>query len=69
VTAYLDVVHQIAAVRVRNGLTQTQVARRMRVSASGISAIERGYRSPNLSTLLRYASACGATITIGEKAA
>lgn len=62
------IICQIIAVRVRKGLTQTQVAERMRVSPARVSQLESGYRTPNLDSLVRYAKAVGAVISIGEAA-
>lgn len=65
---YRDILCQIVAVRVRRGLTQTQVAARMRVSPARVSHLESGYRIPNLDSLIRYATAVGAKIIIEEAA-
>lgn len=46
----------------RQNLSQSEIARRMGVSASSVSRIESGERDPHLSTLRRYAFAIGAVI-------
>ncbi|WP_197514733.1 helix-turn-helix transcriptional regulator [Mycobacterium sp. 852013-50091_SCH5140682] len=59
-----DVVDQLVAIRKAKGLKQATVAKRMCVTRPMVCHIERGYRTPNISTLLRYADAIGARITV-----
>jgi transcriptional regulator with XRE-family HTH domain len=54
----------IKAVRVRQGLTQADLARRAGTSQPVISAYERGLRDPTTDTLRRLISAAGERLTI-----
>lgn len=54
-----DVVHQLVSERQRLGLSQTEVAARMRTSQSAVARLERGAADVRLSTLQRYAAAVG----------
>jgi transcriptional regulator with XRE-family HTH domain len=45
--------------RKEKGLTQVQVAKRMKVPATFLSDIERGVRNPSWSTILSLAKALG----------
>lgn len=47
------------------GLSQTQVAARMRTSASAVARLEAGEIDPKLSTLCRYAAAIGTRLRWG----
>jgi ribosome-binding protein aMBF1 (putative translation factor) len=49
----------LAARRERSGLTQKDVATRMRTSQSAVARIERGEIDAKLSTVERYAAAIG----------
>lgn len=61
-----DLVAQLVAIRIRKGLTQSEVARRMITSKSAVSVLEAGRVSPYLATLTRYADAVGARIVVEE---
>ncbi|TGB37897.1 helix-turn-helix domain-containing protein [Mycolicibacterium peregrinum] len=61
-----DLVAQLVAIRKAKGLKQATVARRMGVTAPAITHFERGYRTPMLSTTLRYAAAIGARLSVEE---
>ena len=50
--------------RTRAGLTQTQLARRMKTSQSYIARIEGGHVTPSTSALGRYAAATNSRLTI-----
>ena len=50
--------------RTRAGLTQTQLARRMKTSQSYIARIEGGHVTPSTSALERYAAATNSRLTI-----
>ncbi|MHB0868059.1 MAG: helix-turn-helix domain-containing protein [Chloroflexota bacterium] len=50
---------ELAALRVKRGLTQTQVAARMGTSQSVVARIESGEIDVKLSTLEKYAAAIG----------
>lgn len=56
-------IRQLCWIREKNRLTQTEVAKRMGSSVSVIWQIETGKTDPKLSTLRRYALACGGEIT------
>ena len=49
----------LAARRAELGLSQTEVAARMRTSQSAVARLERGELDPKLSTIERYAAAVG----------
>lgn len=51
--------HEFIAARVRAGLTQAELARRMGTTQSAIARLESGRRLPSLKTLSRYARATG----------
>ncbi len=55
-------IKQLCWIREKNHLTQTEVAKRMGSSVSVIWQIETGKTDPKLSTLRRYALACGGEI-------
>ena len=50
--------------RTKAGLTQAEVARKMRTTQSVVARIESGRNPPNLKTLERYASAVGRRIEL-----
>jgi predicted transcriptional regulator len=50
--------------REKAGLTQAQVAKRMRTTQSVVARIESGLNPPNLRTLERYAEAVGRRIQV-----
>jgi ribosome-binding protein aMBF1 (putative translation factor) len=50
--------------REKAGLTQAQVAKRMRTTQSVVARIESGQNPPNLRTLERYAEAVGRRIQV-----
>jgi len=50
--------------RTKAGLTQAEVARKMRTTQSVVARIESGRNPPNLKTLERYASAIGRRIEL-----
>jgi ribosome-binding protein aMBF1 (putative translation factor) len=50
--------------RTKAGLTQADVARKMRTTQSVVARIESGSNPPNLKTLERYASAVGRRIEV-----
>jgi ribosome-binding protein aMBF1 (putative translation factor) len=54
----------IAAARARAGLTQSQVARRMRTTQSNIARLEAGRTTPSTRTLQSFARAVGARLEI-----
>ena len=50
---------ELIAARVRAGLTQAEVAKRMGTTQSAVARLEGGRRLPSMKTLLRYAEATG----------
>jgi transcriptional regulator with XRE-family HTH domain len=59
-----DLLAQLIALRKRRNRSQAVVAARMGVSPSRVQHLESGYRTPNLSTLLRYVEAIGAQLVV-----
>jgi transcriptional regulator with XRE-family HTH domain len=53
---------QLASLRLRAGLTQSDVAKELQMSRQHISNIETGYTSPTLSVLHDYLKACGSDL-------
>jgi predicted transcriptional regulator len=49
----------LTARRLELGLTQTEVARRMRTSQSAVARLEAGHLDVRMSTIERYAAAVG----------
>jgi|HubBroStandDraft_2_1064218.scaffolds.fasta_scaffold47429_3 transcriptional regulator with XRE-family HTH domain len=64
----LTLLAEMLSARLCAGLTMTNVAERMGVSASLLDGIEQGLRdgsySPSLDLLRRYATACGKKLVI-----
>jgi DNA-binding XRE family transcriptional regulator len=56
------------AARVKAGLSQAEVARRMGVPQPAIVRLEAGTHSPTLTTLARYASAIGVDLDVRQPA-
>ena len=54
-----EIAHELIAARLRAGLSQEQLARRMGVSQSSIARVESGRHWPSRTTLQRYARATG----------
>jgi len=52
---------QMIAMRTRAGLTQTELAKRLRIDQSNLSKIERGERYVDFLTFLDWCRACGAS--------
>lgn len=63
-----DLVDLLAERRRRQGLSQTEVAARMRTSQSAVARLESGGGDVRLSTLRRYAAALGHTLQLGVTA-
>lgn len=63
-TARLEVGIQVAKLRERRGLSQTQLAALLRTSTPAISRLERGTVSPTLQTLDRVAKALDARLEV-----
>ncbi|KVD19153.1 XRE family transcriptional regulator [Burkholderia ubonensis] len=60
----LAVARELVAARARAGLTQEQVAERMRTPHSTIAYMESGRTMPSLRTLFRYAKATGSRAVV-----
>lgn len=59
------VVERLAALRRDRGLSQTEVAARMRTSQSAVARLEAARGDVRVSTLQRYAQALGQTVQFG----
>ncbi len=57
-------IDQLIAIRKSRGMTASDVARELDISRQAVSKIERGSRDPRLSTLIRYAMAIKAHISL-----
>ena len=57
-------IDQLLTMRTKAGLTQEEVAQRMRTQKSNISRLEQGNANPRWSTLQKYAHACGFGLTL-----
>ena len=57
--AEFDLANELIAARVRAGLSQAQLARRMKTSQSAVARIESGRHWPSRRTLQNYARATG----------
>ena len=55
---------EMVTARKRAGLTQQELARRMRTTQSSIARLERGGRSPNIQTLRRMAEVTGSRLVV-----
>ena len=62
---YEAVARMVIARRIRYGLTQRQLARRMGTSVSAISRLEKGAHRPNVETLERLGIAFGERLVLG----
>jgi DNA-binding XRE family transcriptional regulator len=60
---------QMIAARVRAGLTQAQLAKRMGTTQSVVARLESGRQLPSMKTLLRYADATGSRARLRLEAA
>jgi transcriptional regulator with XRE-family HTH domain len=57
-----DVGQQLASIRLRAGMTQSQIANELDISRQHVSNIETGFTSPTLDVLEKYLKACGADL-------
>lgn len=57
--AEFSVARELIAARMRAGLTQAELAQRMRTTQSTVARLESGRATPSLRTLARYAQAAG----------
>jgi DNA-binding XRE family transcriptional regulator len=58
----------LIAARIKSGLSQAEVARRMGIPQPAIVRLEAGTHSPTLTTLARYASAIGVDLDVRQPA-
>lgn len=63
-TAQRDIIFALVRIRHECGFTAADVAERMCVERSTVTHFECAYKSPTLSTMLRYADAVGATFSV-----
>lgn len=64
VESFDDLLSGLIDLRVAKGLTQTEVASRMGVTQPAIAALEAHDANPTITTLVRYAHALHAKVTI-----
>ena len=57
----------LARIRRSRGLSQVEVAKRMRVTDASVSMLESGRRTPSLDTLILYANAVGAELVLNKR--
>ena len=62
--ARMELVQAMYKARKEAGLSQKEMARRMRTKQSYIAAVERGRKNITFSTLAKYARACGKKIAL-----
>ena len=59
-----ELARELIAARARAGLTQAEVARRMKTTQSAVARMESGRRVPSLNSLSRYAEATGSRAVV-----
>jgi ribosome-binding protein aMBF1 (putative translation factor) len=64
-----EIAAELLRARLRAGLSQTELATRMRTSQSAIARLESGDTLPSTKTLLRYAQATGSKVRVRLSAA
>ena len=62
---YEQIARLVIQHRIRDGLSQTELAARLDTSVSAISRLESGHHRPNVETLERLARAFGARLVLG----
>lgn len=62
-----EFIARLVDIRHQQGLSGVQVAERMFCTSQNVSIFETGKHSPRLATILRYAAAVGARITVEAK--
>lgn len=60
----IDLAHALIEARMQAGLTQEQLARRMRTTQSAIARLESGKGLPSTQTLARFARATGTLLRV-----
>ncbi|MEF3193151.1 MAG: helix-turn-helix domain-containing protein [Halothiobacillaceae bacterium] len=58
------IARELIAARVRAGLSQSELAKRMQTSQSTIARLESGKTLPSLRTMIRYAKATGSRAVV-----
>lgn len=58
-------ISQVIGARIKNGITQKELAKRIGTKQSDISRLESGSYNPSLEFLQKTAKALGKTLTIG----
>jgi predicted transcriptional regulator len=58
------IARELIAARVRAGLTQDEIAKRMQTTQSTIARLESGKTMPSMRTLTRYAEATGSRTVV-----
>lgn len=61
---YEQIARRLVGLRIENGLTQAELARRCGVSQPAIARLERGEHEPRLTTLRRIAHALDADLVL-----
>ena len=61
---HLAIAEQLYNARRKAGLTQVELARRMKVSQPMVAKLERGRGNISCDTLMKYALACGCILSI-----
>ena len=64
-----EIAAELIRARVRAGLSQAQLAERMKTSQSAVARLESGRKLPSTKTLVRFAEATGSKIQVRLSAA
>jgi ribosome-binding protein aMBF1 (putative translation factor) len=64
-----EIAAELIRARVRAGLSQAQLAERMKTSQSAVARLESGQTLPSTKTLLRFAEATGSRVQVRLSAA
>ena len=64
-----DIAMELIRARIRAGLSQAELAARMKTSQSAIARLESGQTLPSTKTLLRFAEATGSKVEVRLSAA
>lgn len=59
----MDIGKRIRQLRKEKGMTQAELAEQTGIAVNSVRLYEGGYRSPNLQTLMKLASALGVSLT------
>lgn len=60
----MAIAQELYSARKKAGLTQAELAEKMKVSQPMVARLERGRGNVSCDTLLRYAAACGCTLRV-----